>query len=280
MSTRLFICAILATLSCHSVFAVSRVVCVSDEKLGSDDARYVTAYEGWARNQAEKDIATKSIGAAQFVVGGALADCIGKVQDGDQLLIIAHGCDGGGQFKWAPAPDQDRITYNGFDSIAGSENNIPNTWGQRKNVTATLGMCFGCLQPTKGDKRSLCKKLLDEMMAGGNNTCLSFPNVADTGIGENLALKQGVANNKASQAQIAGARNCLAVNRSWRAQAPVQRPGAATTHQTAAQALLDGACKASTGGNVEVTGIAYGTPKDRTPGVAQKDRPGAAACNQ
>ena len=130
---RITICVLAIAVATNPSHAAKKVVCV-DHDAGTEDG-YLTAAEGWARNQATG-------GSDVVQLGGNLEDCLAKVEDGDELIIIAHGEFWGARFFWGG-----NNTYTGFgtaqDEDQGTEPHVvPESFRGLSNVTVRFVTCW------------------------------------------------------------------------------------------------------------------------------------------
>jgi len=239
---RAWLC-VAATLSCIQSAAAKKVICVSSE----GDPVFLSAKEGWERSQmAPGDVIS---------IGGALKDCLEAVENGDQLVIVAHGWDNGRGFRYGGADP-----YTGFGSGPNQGGNpapVPADWGSLTGVSVTLCMCWGGRDPDEGGPAlPLTAKILLAM--NGTQPGSNQATGPQTRINGNANWNLLAPNEDAASA----AENCLRNNNSWASKPPANRPGATDNQQTAAQAIVD-ACPGAQ--NVTVQ-IKYGPA---TPGAPE-----------
>lgn len=187
-----------------------KVICVD----GCNSA-FVNNHEGYERaNMAAGDV---------IQVGGNLQDCLAMLANGDTLVIIAHGFGMGQGFIWGGAQ------YTGFGGGAG-QHPVPAGFGALMMINVKFCSCWSAKDPDgAGANTPLTEKIRDAMGGAGNgHTVGGFTDLATSTVcyrvtGPNPDL--AIANLKA--------------NNAWMNNPPTNRPGAATTQQTAAQAQLN-----------------------------------------
>lgn len=210
---KLCVTLLLSMLLCAAASAKT-VVCVS----GSGDG-YVNNGEGYHR-AAGHDV----------TVGGDLTECLDQVEDGDCLVIVAHGgtieneegevVDYG--FFWGDD------FYEGFGDGEG-EVKVPDDFKNLKNVTVKFEACWSDCDGEDGT--SLVDDLVGEL-GGGGNTGTGYPGLVDFSI--YWVVKGGTADERQR------ANDCLSNNTGWQDNPPVNRPGnEGPNQQTAAQDQLN-----------------------------------------
>lgn len=178
-----------AVLSATPAFG-KRVVCISvkvDAGGQPTEDGYLASYEGWVRkNPQEGDV---------IIRGGNLTDCLANVQNGDTLIIIAHGvkiCDPSGgelriEFAWGAT------RYIGFGN-GTNEVALPAGFNTRTNVKVELGMCYSKRDvDAGGPEKSLAVKILDALGGGqGNVVTKAYQNTVRSGARSTYNFPAGV----------------------------------------------------------------------------------------
>jgi len=204
------------------------VVCIAS---GGEEG-YLNIAEGYIRQELGNN--------PQYQKGGSLTDCLNQLENGDTLIIIAHGCEGGGAFTW----DQQ---YNGFGNGINLMP-IPAKFANIKNVSVEFIACWSGLDPDGNDPDlSIAQKLISTMGGEGNKITRSFNGMASPAI--NTSLSGG------TEEQLDAADNALKQDESYVNNPPVGRPlsQGEINQQQAAQAIIN---KTPGTGSVTV-GISY-----------------------
>lgn len=189
------------------------VVCISNEGDG-----FLTNGEGYHR-AAGHDV----------TVGGNLTECMDQVEDGDCLVIVAHGqpveIDGKIDYGFC----WNGTTYMGFGNGA-KEMKVPADFKNLKNVTVKFQACWS-------DCDGIGKSVLDDLVCelGDGATGEGYPGVVDFSIYWDTKCGTKKQRDKADK--------CLSDDDSWMDNPPVNNPDAGTkdnpNQQQAAQAILD-----------------------------------------
>jgi len=181
---------------------------------------FLNCGEGWVRATGVAD--------ADIQVGGSFTTGLGRIADGDNLVIVAHST-GPGNFVWGST------AYSAFGSGTG-EMPVPADFDTRKNVTVKFVTCFSATAPTGG--ASILDKLLNAMNNIDNgNTGTGFVGTANTHVAWNLS--------NGTAAQYTAAEGCVNANGSpWIKNPPANRPNTGGNAQpanqkSAGQALVD-----------------------------------------
>lgn len=202
-----------------------RVICID----GAGDA-FLNNAEGYYRaNPLPGDVIS---------VGGNLTDCLAQVADGDQIVIVAHGGNNGATFTWGG------MQYTGFGGGQGTMP-VPPGFNMLRRVDAQLVWCYSARDPDgDGPDRTFRQKMVDAL--GGPNSGNTAGGYLNAVIGRvSFGVRGG------TRAQQEAALKCLTDDPSWMNNPPVNRPGAQTTQQTAAQAEISNNCPGA-GGAVTV----------------------------
>lgn len=231
-----------------------KVVCIDD---GGDDGTdtFLSAHEGWERQNADDDTVIQ--------VGGSLTDCLAQLEDGDQLVIVAHGFNGGEGFNWGNS------SYTGFGDGEG-EMPVPDGFDELDNITVDFCTCWSGTDPdgADGEDTSLCSKI--EEALGDGTTSNGFTDLATATVCFTIKPVEG---SGVTDADVKAATDCLNKDSSWSGNPPHNRdPAPATTDKSAAQAQVDGKVGA---GKVQVC-LEYYKPKNTTDedATAEEDEAG------
>ena len=222
------ILALIAALAAIALAAApaqaKRVICID----GAGDA-FLSNAEGYYR--------ASPFPGDVISVGGNLTDCMGQVEDGDVLYIVTHGGNNGGQFAWSGQQ------YTGFGNGAGLMP-VPAGFNTRSRVDVQLVFCYSARDPDgAGPDRPFRQKMVDAL--GGPNSGNTAGGYLNAVIGRvSYSVKGG------TPAQQQAALQCLKDDPTWLNNPPVNRPGAAATQLTAAQAIANNC--AGAGGAVTV----------------------------
>ncbi len=222
-----------------------KIVCIDS---GGDG--FLNAHEGWERQNADDDTVIQ--------VGGSLTDCLAQLEDGDQLVIVAHGINGGEGFKWGNG------YYYGFGD-GEDEMPVPDGFDELENIKVDFCTCWSKKDPdgADGDDTSLCDKIEDALGAGSSAN--GFTDLATSQACYTLTPVEG---GGATKADVKAAQDCLNSDGSWTEEPPHNRdPAPATTDKTAAQAIVDAKIGA---GKLTVT-ITYYKPTNTTEPEAEEE---------
>jgi hypothetical protein len=216
-----------------------KIVCIDD---GGD--AFLNAHEGWERQNADDDTVIQ--------VGGSLADCLAQLANGDQLVIVAHGFNGGEGFIWGGQH------YYGFGD-GEDEMPVPEGFDELTGIKVDFCSCWSNKDPdgADGDDTSLCSKIKDALGTGA--TAKGFTDLATTQACYKLIKADGA---EPTKAEIKAAEDCLNNDPSWTQEPPYNRdPSPETNDQTAAQALIDG----KIGAGKIIVSVFYYKPKNTKP---------------
>jgi hypothetical protein len=228
-----------------------RVVCVDEYE--DEHLEFIHSKEGYERARAMKEEVTP-----QFVLGGELKDCLAKVADNDELVIIAHGDkvlneDG----SMSTVFFYNGVEYEGFgdgDRLAP----LPPGFNALKNVTVTFCTCYSALDldGPGGPQKSLLDQLISAM-GGKANHPRGTGFVDKVKVYVHYTVKLLVTNKEEKVAIYKAVTKLLdEEDGSWALRPPVNRPGVADNQQTAAQALVN--AKIGTGkASIEIAGTIY-----------------------
>jgi len=222
-------------------------------------------------NNAEGHYRANPIFGDVISVGGSLTDCMGQLEDGDNLTIVTHGGNNGGTFTWAGQQ------YTGFGNGAGLMP-LPQGFGARRRIDVQLVFCYSARDPDgAGPDKPFRQKMVDAL--GGPNSGNTSGGYLNAVISRVTYSVRG-----GTRAQQDAALKCLDDDRTWLDRPPVNRPGAQATQLTAAQAIVDN-CAGAGGavtvvipnrvGNAQQTG--YWHPFEELP-IAQNVAAAPCAC--
>ncbi len=233
--------------------AMAKTVALIDN---SYNDKFLNCGEGWVRATGLPD--------DNIQVGGSFTTGLGRLADGDSLIIVAHGTSPG-SFVWA------KTEYTDFGGAAG-QMPVPAGFGARKNVTVRYVTCFSATAPTGGS--SILSKLLTAMGGADNGDKGSgFAGIATTHVVTSFA--------GGNATQYAAAQDCIdAFGSPWVNNPPSNRPGTGgkgqpANQRSAGQALIDNNCTGvpankltfNLPNQVGVPGVktGYGPPTDSGP---------------
>jgi hypothetical protein len=139
---------ILSLLFCPTLSA-KKVICIDDN--GNANDGFLNGHEGWERQEAGPDDV--------IVKGGSLTDCMAQLAEGDELVIVAHGVNGGEGFNWGGQ------TYWGFGD-GDDEMPVPEGFDELK-IHIKFCSCWSARDPDgPGTDTPLTDKLKDKAGAG------------------------------------------------------------------------------------------------------------------
>lgn len=131
-----------------------RVICIAQPGDGC-----IHIAEGYERARAKMDGV-----AVHPVVGGALIDCLAKVANNDELVIIAHGrpIENDAGTRTRTKLKYNDKWYRGFGSNDDNLAPVPSGFAALRNVKVTFFACYSALD-VDGDKSSH-RSLLDQLI--------------------------------------------------------------------------------------------------------------------
>lgn len=223
--------------------SAKKVVCIDDN--GDPNDGFLNGHEGWERQEAGPDDIV--------IKGGSLTDCLDQLEDGDTLVIVAHGNGEGSGFEWGGD------IYTGFGDGEG-EMPVPADFGE-KTIHIKFCTCWSARDPDgpgpDNPDKPLTEKILCKVDTGstaGGFSDLSEPQVCVNWLGGSMATCKAV-------------NDSLGKDTSWMDKPPSNRPDAPPqTDKSCAQAIA-----AAIDTSVAIT-LVYYEPQNVT-GVVQ--RPGS-----
>jgi hypothetical protein len=227
------------------------VICIDHDPAAEDG--FLASAEGWARTLA-------TVPPDVICLNGNIEDCLANLEDGDSLILIAHGLadedgtDQGSEFRWGGND------YRGFGTGPG-EAPVPEGFSDLENVWYRIVSCWSANDPDGegGTDESMVDKLGDAM--GGpthEHTGSGYVGVCATRpfVRYNIPAGMSAEEQAAWEAAIAA---CLDADTTWMNAPPTNRstPPPVPNQLTAAQAIID-ACGIVP--HPVLTGIDYSTP--------------------
>ncbi|MBL7941519.1 MAG: hypothetical protein JNM00_02075 [Flavobacteriales bacterium] len=216
-----------------------KVICIDDN--GNANDGFLNGHEGWERQNAKPgDVIQK---------GGSLTDCINQLQNGDTLVIVAHGYGSGQGFQWGGED------YEGFGDDEGE---MPLPPGFNKTgIHIKFCSCWSARDPDGPGADNPDTSLLDKLKSamGGGATGEGFTDLSES----QICWKWS--GGTAAQCNAVG--DSLKKDSNWLKYPPHNRPGPPPqTDQSCAQAIAN-----AIAAGVTVT-ISYKQPKNVTSAVA------------
>ena len=217
-----------------------KVICIDDfdDPKRDDDLRFLTCHEGFliASGITEED---------KVHFGENLLDCLDDVEDGDTLIIVAHGAPEGAGFWWR------NQYYTGFGAGKGqgdSPHPVPEDFAELDNVKVEFCTCWSDRDPDgpKMPDRPLTEKIVDAMGgASRGHTRTGYQDIAWSDVCVAICYSGGNDNEHMTARQLV--RDCLTNDTSWREKPPSNRKDTGgenepPNQQSAAQAIVD-ACE-------------------------------------
>lgn len=191
------------------------------------NSSFVNNHEGYERALAVPRGWTKEIH-----IGGNLTQHLGRLNDGDELVIIAHGSGGGSGFVWGTDGAGMPRIFSGFGAGA-DEMPVPAGFAQLRNIRVRFCSCWSAADPdgAQGPDRPLLRELIDAMGgAGRGHTGSGYQNLSFAAVCFRI--------DNATMAEIEAAVACLKADPSWMDNPPTNRGGGGANQQTAAQAIV------------------------------------------
>lgn len=167
-------------------------------------------------------------------VGGDLTRLLGRLNSGDELVLVAHGVGGGTGFIWGTDRAGQPMIYTGFGPGRGTLP-LPAGFGMLRNIRVRFCTCWSTDDPDgNGPDLPLARKLLDALGgAGRGHRIAGYDDFAFAAVCYRIL--------NATMAEIRTAARCLAADPSWMENPPSNRPRpGGATQQTAAQMVLAG----------------------------------------
>ena len=227
-----------------------KVVCIDDGGDAGMDV-FLWAHEGWERQNADDDTVIQ--------VGGSLTDCLAQLEDGDQLVIVAHGFNGGEGFNWG------NNSYTGFGDGEG-EMPVPDGFDELDNITVDFCTCWSARDPdgADGEDTSLCSKI--EEALGDNTTSNGFTDYATSQACYRLKPVEG---SGVTNADMKAAKDSLDSNAGgWSNKPPHNRdPEPEDSDENTAQDMVD----AKVGAGKVTVCVFYYKPKNTTDSADSDD---------
>lgn len=237
-STYRWLAALLLIASVTQLHA-KRVVCISADP---DDDGFLKIHEGWEWQNKKDDTVIQ--------VGGSLTDCLAQLENGDELVIVAHGNNSGTGFKW------NGTVYTGFGEGEGNMP-VPDGFGALNNITVDFCTCWSKRDPdgADGGDTSLADKLKDQL--GDGATVNGFTDIAEANICISFVSPEGV---NVTEAEVKQAEDALNNDQSWGNKPPHNRqPAPENTDLSTAQGIVD----AAVGAGKFVVEITYKKPTNK-----------------
>ena len=206
------------------------VICIDHDPAAEDG--YLASAEGYARTLA-------TVPPDVICLDDGIQDCLANLEDGDSLILIAHGLGDGYAFEWG---DQ---TYTGFGGGEGQAP-VPAGFAGLDNIWYRIVSCWSANDPDGegGTDKSLVDKLEDAM--GGDDQGHQghgYVGTARTHAEYTYQIPPGMTTEQESIWE-ASIKACLEADPSWGDAPPTNRsaPPPVPNQRTAAQAIID-ACE-------------------------------------
>lgn len=237
------LCAGVILMAMPADLLAKRVVCIDGPH---DNDAFINNHEGWERQNAADDTI--------ILVGGSLTDCLAQVEDGDELVIIAHGVNEGEGFFWGGQ------AYYGFGD-GEEEMPLPDGFSDLTGISIDFCACWSTRDPdgADGEDTSLADKISDAVDAGA-----SVNGFTDLAFSSSCFTVTTIAGSGATAADIKKAEDALKNDPSWSNRPPHNRPiedgEELDTDLSSAQSIVD----AAVGEGKITVGITYKRPVNRT----------------
>lgn len=189
--------------------SAKKVVCIDDN--GDPNDGFLNGHEAWERQEAGADDVIQK--------GGSLTDCMDQLEDGDTLVIVAHGTNEGEGFNWGGT------NYTDFGSGAG-EMPVPADFGDL-DIHIKFCTCWSARDPDGPGEDNPDTPLTDKLKdkAGSGSTAEGFTDESEPRVC--VFWTNGTA------AQCRAVNDSLAKNTSWMDKPPHNRPGVGASNDKA-----------------------------------------------